>query len=435
MSGLEMWGGVECTVVRIEAQQRDQLHETGHHEREGDLDLIASLGLRTLRYPVLWERVAPRDPAECDWAWSDARLARLRELGIAPILGLVHHGAGPAYTDLLDPLFPEKLADYAGRVARRYPWVRDWTPVNEPLTTARFSGLYGHWHPHARDERAFLMALVNQCRGVVLAMRAIRDVCPDARLVQTEDLGRVFSTPTMVPQAEYENERRWLSLDLLCGKVGGDHPWRTRLLAAGIGAVTLNPFVEAPCPPSIVGINHYVTSDRFLDERAVLYPDRYRNRHSKQAYADLEAVRVRLPGGSGGIEGRLREAWERYGLPMAVTEAHLGCIEPEESRRWLVEVWNTAEQLRKEGVDLRAVTAWSVFGAMDWQSLLCHREGAYEPGVFDARHDPPRPTLLAEAVRSLATTGHFEHPALAEVGWWRRPDRFLRAPDDTRSAA
>ena len=80
-------------------------------------------------------------------------------------------------------------------VARRYPWVEDYTPVNEPLTTARFSGLYGHWYPHGRDDRTFARALLNQCRAVVLAMRAIRAVNPAARLVQTEDLGRTYSTP------------------------------------------------------------------------------------------------------------------------------------------------------------------------------------------------------------------------------------------------
>ena len=43
-------------------------------------------------------------------------------------------------------------------VAERYPWVRRYTPVNEPLTTARFSALYGLWYPHVRDDAAFLRA-------------------------------------------------------------------------------------------------------------------------------------------------------------------------------------------------------------------------------------------------------------------------------------
>ena len=62
-------------------------------------------------------------------------------------MGLVHHGSGPAGTDLLDEGFAEGLARFARAVAERFPWVEDWTPVNEPLTTARFSALYGHWYP------------------------------------------------------------------------------------------------------------------------------------------------------------------------------------------------------------------------------------------------------------------------------------------------
>ncbi len=156
-----------------------------------------------------------------DWAWS--RLS-----------GLLHHGSGPRGTSLLDPQFPEKLAAFAGRVAARYPWVTQFTPVNEPLTTARFSGLYGHWYPHGRDERTFAQVLLNQCRATVLAMRAIRRVIPNARLVQTEDMGRVYGTPALAGQVEFENVRRWLSLDLLCGRVVRGHRMRGHLRWLGV---------------------------------------------------------------------------------------------------------------------------------------------------------------------------------------------------------
>jgi dTDP-4-dehydrorhamnose reductase len=85
-------------------------------------------------------------------------LNRLRELGIEPIVGFVHHGSGPAGTHLLDPAFGAGLAAYAGAFAERYPWIRRYTPINEPLTTARFSALYGVWYPHLRDDRAFVTA-------------------------------------------------------------------------------------------------------------------------------------------------------------------------------------------------------------------------------------------------------------------------------------
>lgn len=171
---LEVWAGVECTVNRVGEEYFDQLERNGHVTRLEDLDLFAQLGIKAMRYPVLWERIAPNGLENADWSWADVRLRRLKELGIRPIAGLVHHGSGPRDTSLVDLEFPEKLASYARAVAERYPWVTHYTPVNEPLTTARFSGLYGHWYPHGRDELTFARALLNQCRGVALSMQAIR---------------------------------------------------------------------------------------------------------------------------------------------------------------------------------------------------------------------------------------------------------------------
>ena len=166
MSGLELWGGVECTIARIGNTFRNQLEETGHWHRPDDIGLIEALGIRTLRYPILWEAHAPDEHGAPDFSWADGRLAALREHRIDVIAGLLHHGSGPRHTNLLDPHFPTKFADYAAKVAARYPWIRRWTPINEPLTTARFSCLYGHWYPHDRDYATFLVAAVNQCRAI-----------------------------------------------------------------------------------------------------------------------------------------------------------------------------------------------------------------------------------------------------------------------------
>ena len=86
-------------MVRLGERYRNQIQETGHQNRLEDLDRIAALGIRTLRYPVLLETVAPQHPDDCDWRWHDERLARLRSLGITPIAGLMHHGSGPVYAE------------------------------------------------------------------------------------------------------------------------------------------------------------------------------------------------------------------------------------------------------------------------------------------------------------------------------------------------
>lgn len=181
MQPIEVWGGIECTVNRVGDVYFDQVALSGHDRRIGDLDLLASLGIRALRYPVSWERTR-------DFRFADERLPRLRELGVEPIVTLCHHGSGPPHTSLLEESFVEGLAAHARAVAERFPWVKKWTPVNEPLTTARFAALYGHWYPHAREERPFLRALVNECRAITRAMEEIRAVIPGAELIQTEDI-------------------------------------------------------------------------------------------------------------------------------------------------------------------------------------------------------------------------------------------------------
>ena len=114
---MELWGGVEPTLNRVADRYFSQLERSGHHERLSDLERCADLGLRTLRYPVLWEHTMPDGGDEPNWRWADERLARLADLGISSIVGLVHHGSGPRDTSLLDPQFPTKLARYASRVA------------------------------------------------------------------------------------------------------------------------------------------------------------------------------------------------------------------------------------------------------------------------------------------------------------------------------
>ena len=411
---LEAWAGVECTVNRVGDVYHDQSVRSGHHDRLADLDLIASLGVTRLRYPVLWERVAPGELADADWAWTDARLARLRELNLPPIATLVHHGSGPSYTSLVDPAFPDHLARYARAVAERYPWLDAYTVINEPLTTARFSGLYGLWYPHRKNERTFLRCLLNECKATVLGMRAIRAVNPAARLIQTEDLGYTHATPLLAYQAKYENARRWLGMDLLCGRVDRKHALWKRIMAAGIAEGDVLWFRDNPQPPDVMGFNYYITSERFLDEDRARWPAWSHGGNRRHRYADVHSV---LVGKRAGVQQLLTEAYQRFGIPLAITEAHMGGTR-EEQLRWVVEIYDGVAAARDAGVPVLAMTAWSVFGAYDWHCLVTRCENVYEPGLFDVRSPLPRPTALAAAWRAIARGQRPVHPVLAGGSSW-----------------
>ena len=145
--------------------------------------------------------------------------------------------------------------------------------MNEPNTTARFSGMYGVWYPHHQSTASYLRALLNQLKGTVLSMEAIRRVRPDAQLIQTDDIGRVSGTAELQAVVEMLNLRHWLPFDLLCGSVDRHHPLFAYIRAAGIPEADILWFADHPCPPSVIGVNYYVTSDRYLDHRIDLYPE------------------------------------------------------------------------------------------------------------------------------------------------------------------
>jgi dTDP-4-dehydrorhamnose reductase len=418
----EVWGGIECTLNRVRDNYFDQLDLTGHYLRPDDIERLASLGIKKIRYPVLWEYHEPEQDTEIDWRWISRQLNLLRENNIIPIAGLVHHGSGPSFTSLEDPLFAEKLGSYASRVARQFPWLEYYTPVNEPLTTARFSGLYGLWYPHKTNDLAFLRMLLNEVKGIIFSMREIRKVNPNAKLIQTEDLGKTYSDTVLKYQADFENERRWLTFDFLCGRVNQDHKLWDYLLWAGLSVDELAFFEDNPCIPDIAGFNYYVTSERFLDKNYRNYPKHLWGGNHRHRYVDTEAIRVNHSFPSG-LFILLKEAWQRFKIPMVITEAFLSCTE-EEQVRWLYEICSEASRARKHGIDIRAVTFWALLGEFSWSKLVTSLDGEYASGAFDVSQKQPRETLIASFIKSLSSTGLFYPEGLPEEGWWKKIDRF-----------
>jgi len=385
---LEIWASPEPTVARIDATTyRDQLDETGHGAREDDLDLLASLGIAATRYPVLWEKSVRSKRDAPDLAWAARRLERLRELGIESVVTLLHHGSGPADTSLIDPEFPEAFARYAGAVARRFPWVRRWTPINEPLTTARFSTLYGLWYPNLRDDGAFARAIVNEALALLLGMAAIRAHAPQAAFVLTEDLQSFTALePSVEPYVAHLRERMYFSLDLVCGRVVPGHALYGYLIDNGVARVTLERVARLACAPDLVGWNYYPNSERAL---------------RRGAAGGIDDVPARFHRATS-PRPLLRAAHERFGLPFGLSEAHINANEHARAR-WLYDRFDDLAALRDEGLPVRMLGAWAAFGLVDWDSLLTRREGFREDGVFAFAWpgETPRETAVATAVRAL----------------------------------
>lgn len=409
---MEFWASPEPTIARLGAAAwRDQLVETGHDARLQDIELLAGLGVSAVRYPVLWERA--------DFRWARSRLEGLRARGVEPIVTLLHHGSGPLGTSLVDPDFPGLFADYAEAAARAFPWIRRWTPINEPLTTARFSTLYGYWFPNLRDDAAFGCAITNEALAIQLAMERIRRVNPGALLMITEDL-QSFTAGDRAeePFAEFLRERAYLAVELVMGRVRKGHALWTYLTGpAQVPVRRLREIAARATFPETIGWNWYPYSERF----------RFR-----AAGTAVDVGAVHIEGCSISPRPLLRASYARLGVPVALSEVHVHAGEDERAR-WLLQRHDDALALLGEGIPVRALGAWAAFGMVDWSSLLRERAGVVEDGVFAFAPAgvAPRETAVARALRALVRG---ERPALPSIaGWWERDDR-IRSLDDLAAA-
>ncbi len=191
-AGFQWLAGIEDTFITAPSPRTgrtlDEYELTGHYRNwRDDLQLFAELGVRSVRYGVPWHRTNPA-PGVFDFRWADGPLERLLELGIEPVVDLVHYGLPPWIEGaFLDPEFPELMAEYARRVAERYRGrIRAYTPLNEPRITAWYCGKLGWWPPRHRGWRGFTAVMLAVCRGIVRTCEALREVDPDLLLAHVD---------------------------------------------------------------------------------------------------------------------------------------------------------------------------------------------------------------------------------------------------------
>ncbi len=372
--------GIECSYPVVDGNVRvDQLRDTGHYEMwKQDLKLVRELNLRYLRYGPPYYRMHA-GPGVYDWDFADEVFAEMRRLGIEPIVDLCHFGVPDWIENFQNADWAAHFAEYARAFARRYPWVRWYTPVNEIFVCAKLSALYGFWNEQLRSEQAFVTALKHLCGANLLAIDAILHERSDALFVQSESaeyFHQGCEDPAMLARADWENQRRFLSFDLLYA-----HPVRDDIRAylrnGGLDDADYGWFM-----------NH-----RFADHM-IMGNDFYRRNEQ-----------IVMPGGSiapaGDVYGWYlitRQYYERYGRPVMHTETNnIGGAD--EAPRWLWKQFLNVRLMRMEGVPVLGFTWYSLTDQMDWDIALRDQRNMVNPiGLYDLDRKP-RP--VAGAYRQI----------------------------------
>ena len=401
-SSFQWLAGIEDTFITAPSARTgrtlDEYELTGHYERlDEDLALFAELGLRAVRYGIPWHRINPRR-GEWDFSWADRPLERLLDLGIAPVVDLVHYGL-PEWIDgaYLHPDYPEYVAEFASRIAERFRGrIHTYTPLNEPRVTAWYCGRLGWWPPFGRSWRGFVQVMLGVCRGVVRTVEALRAVDPQIVDVHVDatDLYEAVSA-ALSAEANRRQHIVFLALDLVSGRVGPAHPLWRWLLGNGARHDDLEWFATRAVRPDLIGINLYPL---FSEKRLVSSP---------------RGLRVRMRYASANIVDRLADLyWSRYRRPLLISET---ASEGPVARRqaWLEDSVRATARVRARGVPLIGYTWWPLFALVTWG----YREGRKpaadylrQMGLWDLRADGEgrlvrERTVLVDQYRELAAGG------------------------------
>jgi beta-glucosidase len=354
--------GIECSnPISTNGVRVDQLELTGHYTHwKKDLANVIRLGVRYVRYGPPIHKIF-LGPDEYDWSFIDKVLAEMQRLGIQPIIDLVHFGLPDFLKDFQNAQWPGLVADYAQAFARRYPWVRFYTPVNEIYVTAVFCGLFGWWNERRMDDAAFVTNLKHCCQASLLIMQAILSERADAIFIFSESTEYVHpASPTMVQRAVFMNERRFLSLDLLFGHDVSAQMYRY-LLSAGMTEVEYEWFrkqstdLRSHC---IMGTDYYVTNEHVLkdDGHTIVAGDVY------------------------GYYVITKQYFDRYKMPVMHTETNRT---GKHAVEWLYKEWMNLLRLREDGVPIIGFTWYGLVDMIDWDSALTKLRGhVNDVGLF-----------------------------------------------------
>ena len=401
--------GIEDTFVPQSGPGERAIDEydlTDHYRKYAeDLKLASDAGATFLRWGVPWYRVHPA-PGRFDWSWVDKVIERFGELGLRPVIDLLHYGT-PLWLDqqFANPDYPKYVEEYAVAFAERYgDRVTDYTPVNEPMIHALFCGVYGYWPPYLTGDHGLTTLVHALSEWFVRTQRGISEVLGERATFMHVDAGlRYTGDIEGEHRAQVKQLRHQAHLveDLVTGRVSDQHPLVGLLRANGMSDGALAWFADNAVQPDVMGVNYYPRISTEVFEEG---------KHHAGGFAD---PRPSVDTGVAGLVDVLLAAEQRYGAPVMLTETAVTGSRTERVR-WLYESVAAIRTLRELGHQIVGYTWWPVFDMYEWtyrHTTAPRAEHLLTMGLWDLVEDGSggldrRRTPVADVFRELATEHH-----------------------------
>jgi len=379
--------GIENSYPTIEWNgkiiRQDEMAKTGHYDRwRDDFRLVQELGISYLRYgPPYFS--THTGPGKYDWSFADDTLNELRRMNITVIADLCHFGVPHWVGDFQNPDWALLFGEYAKAFAKRYPWIRFYTPVNEIFISATFSAQFGWWNERLQSDRAFVRSLKHHCQANLFAMKAILEERHDAIFIQSESTQFFHPDgPACEDHARRFNEKRFLSFDLTYGYHVNATIYEY-LLDNGMTRDEYHWFLQhhfrSRC---VMGNDYYATNENLVHEDGSLSP----------------------AGEIFGYYPITQQYYSRYRLPVMHTETNgLGGMQ---AVQWLKKEWANVHRLKQDGVPIVGFTWYSLQDQVDWDTALRENNGTVNS------------LGLCDLDRNISPVGYAYQKLIAE---WRDP--------------
>lgn len=392
--GDSIWDTFSHTPGKVEHGDTGDFACDSYHRWREDIALLKQMHAQGYRFSIAWPRVMPAGTGEVNEAGLDyyeALIDGLRAEGIEPYVTLYHWDLPQPLQDAggwLNPDTAKAFVEYAAVVAKRFKGkIKYYATFNEPQCIVGLG--YGRgWHApgYQLGSAEQCTAWCNVIWAHCLAAAAIREADSEA-LVGLVSTGRVC-TPATDSAADIAaaremtfalNDEEWsgtytMAFDAVCtGKwpaIRGGQAQRVldTLPAQQLDALKLGKL-------DYMGVNLY---NSIAVQAGPNGPEYCRRPDGAPRTA------LHWPITPEGLEWGPRFLYERYGLPIYITENGLACCDRifldgkvhdplriDFTHRYLLALRKAADA----GVDLRGYFHWSLLDNFEWHSGYAERFG------------------------------------------------------------
>ncbi len=386
--GLSIWDNFCKIPGKIAGGHRGDIACDAYHRFEQDIALMASLGIKNYRFSISWPRILPLGKGEINaagLAYYDALVDCCLAHGIEPWPTLYHWDLPAALEGGWENrACAQAFADYAGIVAEHFKGrVRHYFTLNEPQCAVALGYESGTHAPgKTLPPDGVFKCWCNMLVANGLAVRKIRQADPDA-LLGLASTGDICYPET---EADIEGARalgfgdsprwnfshHWLLDPIILGRFPDTD---NAELAALARAVPAEDMATIRVDMDTLGINLYhghAVGSR--DGRPV----------QTRKYEGFPRTALKWPVTPEALGWGPRFLWERYGLPMYITENGQACNDrifldgkvhdPDRIdylQRYLLELRAAVA----DGIPVRGYFHWSFSDNFEWSSGYDERFG------------------------------------------------------------